>query len=176
MKRSLWLLWPLALGAGGCRREPTIVDINPPRPKASVAVSAEVPVDALLPGELPQGTMKAYGLVLPRAFTIQRRFDDSIAAQGLATRQEVVTYLRRRIEASSIEETKSSVIFKSARVKNVPNGPFLRVNVSDAGGIIEISLQDLTPAPVDTSLTEEERWRKAGLKPNGEVLDPTRAM
>ncbi|MCC6645382.1 MAG: hypothetical protein IT374_07425 [Polyangiaceae bacterium] len=55
-------------------------------------------------------------------------------------------------------------------------GPPLRLSVSDLGGVTEISLQDLTPPPVDTTLTEEERWRRAGLKPTGEVLDPTRAM
>lgn len=163
------------LAVAGCKREPTIVDINPPRP-AAAAPSSDVPVDKLLPGELPQGTAKAYGLTLPRGFEIVRRFDDSIAAQGTATKQEVVAYLRRRIEASTVEETKSSITMKSARVKSTPNGPFLRVTVTDMGGIIEVSLHDLTPPPVDTTLTEEERWRRAGLKPNGEVLDPTRAM
>ena len=174
-KVRVGLVLSLVVASTACRREPTIVDINPPKP-ASAASSADVPIDKLLPGELPQGTAKAYGLTLPRGFTIQRRFDDSISAQGSATRQEVVTYLRRRVEASAVEETKSAVTLKGAKVKNVPNGPFLRVTVSDAGGIIEISMQDLTPPPVDTTLTEEERWKKAGLKPNGEVLDPSRAM
>ncbi len=164
-----------ALVAAGCRREPTIVDINPPRP-ATAAPSSEVPVDRLLPGELPQGTAKAYGLVLPRGFAVIRRFDDSTAAEGTATRREVVSYLRRRIDAATVEETGSTTTMKSARVKGVPSGPALRVTVTDRGGIIEIALQDLTPPPVDKSLTEEERWRRAGLKPNGEVLDPTRAM
>lgn len=166
-----------ALAALGCKRAPTIVDINPPRPATAAAPTpSDVPVDKLLPGELPQGTATAYGLTLPRGFDVVRRFDDSVAAQGTATKQEVVSYLRRRLEAATVEETKSTVTMKGARVKGAPNGPFLRVTVTDGGGIIEIALHDLTPPPVDKTLTEEERWRRAGLKPNGEVLDPTRAM
>ncbi|MCC6645380.1 MAG: hypothetical protein IT374_07415 [Polyangiaceae bacterium] len=159
---------------GGCKREPTIVDILPPRASAT-STAQPVPVDKLLPGELPEGTEKAYGLALPRGFRVVRRFDDSIVAEGPAPRGEVVSYLRRRVEAATVEETKASVTLKAARVK-AAKGPPLRLSVSDLGGVTEISLQDLTPPPVDTTLTEEERWRRAGLKPTGEVLDPTRAM
>ena len=37
-------------------------------------------------------------------------------------------------------------------------------------GRVEMVVRDRTPPPVEEGLTEEERWRQAGMTPDGKVL------
>ncbi len=33
-------------------------------------------------------------------------------------------------------------------------------------------IKDITPPPLEPGLTDEERWKKAGLTPDGKPIDP----
>jgi hypothetical protein len=154
----------------GARQEPS------PAASASASLEAPLPVDTVLPGELGEGTEKAYGLVLPRNYVIVRRFEGAIFAEGSARAEQAANYVRRRIVASSVEVGASQTIFQGARAKGNGDAPFVRIEVAETNQGSKIVLRDLTPAPVVPGLSDEERWRRAGLKPNGEVLDPQHAF
>lgn len=169
----------LAVGVGslvaGCRRPP---DDAPPASRGATTAPpplSALPPDHLAPGELPEGTETAFGLALPRGFTVTARFDDSIFARGQSSPENVTNYVRRRVEAGATDVGPSRTVFGGARAKGKPNAPFVRIEVVEIPGGTEIVVRDLTPPPIEKGLSEEERWKKAGLKPNGEVLDPTHA-
>jgi hypothetical protein len=56
-------------------------------------------------------------------------------------------------------------------VNGVP-GRKLRIEVASGNGDTELIIRDVTPLSIEPGLTEEERWKKAGLKPSGGLLNP----
>lgn len=141
---------------------------------ASVVASAEpLPVDRLLPGELAEGVESAYGLPLPRGFVVERRFEDSVHAVGQSTGERVSAFLRRRMVISTVEVGPARTIFARARSGT---GVPITVEVTDRDGRVEVLVRNLTPPPVVPGLSEEDRWKRTGLKPNGGLLDPDRTF
>lgn len=173
MRRAIPAAAALAIGLAGCKKAP--VDEPLDAPSAAPSQPAPLPVDYTLPSELAEGTETVLGLVLPRGFAVVRTFEGETHARGPASPEQTANFLRRRLQASFVEVGPSSTIFQSARVKG-GNGTPLRVVVGDRSGITEIVVHDLTPAKVDPSLSEEERWRRSGLKPNGELIDPQKTF
>jgi hypothetical protein len=161
----------------GCGRSaeptPTAAALAVAAPSTS-AEAAPLPPDQTLPGELAEGTARVSGLLLPGGFRVHRVFENQTHARGPATPEQTANYLRRRLEAS-VDVGPSRTIFSAARVKG-KGGPELRVEVNAPDGITEIVVIEVKPAPVDPSLTEEERWRRAGLKPGGGLLDPLKTF
>jgi hypothetical protein len=45
------------------------------------------------------------------------------------------------------------------------------MEITEANRLVKLLIQDVTPRPVEPNLSDEERWRQAGLKPNGAPLD-----
>ncbi|MCS6898374.1 MAG: hypothetical protein RMJ98_01135 [Myxococcales bacterium] len=135
--------------------------------------SAEPPLppDHTLPGELAEGEVKVSGILMPRGFLVHRVFEHQTHVRGMATPEQTANYLRRRLEVGSVDVGPSRTIFSGARVKG-KEGPPLRVEVNSLGGVTEVVVIELRTVPIDPSLSEEERWRKAGLRPEGGLLDP----
>jgi hypothetical protein len=154
----------------GCRKQE---DPGAPRPLASATTSAAPPVppDHLLPGELGEGKEIAFGLVLPRGFTVERRFADAIHASGSSTVEHVAAYVRRRVVASTVEVGPARTIFASAQTAtHVP----VTIEITDRSGQVELVVRDLTPPPIPQGLSDEERWKRAGLRPDGTPIDPSK--
>jgi hypothetical protein len=158
-------------GLAACHRtEPPPAPQAQPSAEPAPESSAPLPPDHLLWGELPEGSEKAFGLLLPRTFQVTRRFEREVAAEGAAPPELLANYIRRHIENSSVEVGPTHTIFRNAHPKG--GGPPLRIDVTLVSGGSQILVIDLTPPPVPTGLSEAERWRQAGLKSNGELLDP----
>jgi hypothetical protein len=156
----------LLLGALGCaKKEPPKPNL-PPTPSAT-AMSA----DRLLPGELAEGHEKAMGLVVPRDMRILRRFDDSAVARGRVAPDAVANYVRSRVDATTAEIGAARTVFPRAHVKGQPPEKVVRIEVVLDVDSTELLLRDLTPHPVEPGLSEDERWRKAGVVP-GKPFDP----
>ena len=119
--------------------------------------------------------MRVSGILMPRGFLVHRVFESQTHVRGMATPEQTANYLRRRLEAGSVDVGPARTIFSSARVKG-KGGPALRVEVNALGGVTEVVVIELKPIPVDPSLSEEERWRKAGLRPGGGLLDPQKTF
>jgi hypothetical protein len=138
----------------------------PPTPSATAASA-----DRLLPGELAEGKEKAMGLAVPRDMQLLRVFDDSALARGRVGADAVSNYVRGRIDATTAEIGAARTVFPRAHVKGQPADKVVRIEIVQELDATELLLLDATPHPVEPGLSEEERWRKAGVVP-GKPFDP----
>jgi hypothetical protein len=150
----------------------------------------EAPVDRLAPGELEPSDQIAFGLPIPRGMKVTHRFDGATHAQGAVEHDELIEYLKRRLAGSHIKYELKKVIFSDVRVRdaaspgpNAAGGPeaeakpkagdaTLRVEVWGNRKTTFMSVVDTTKPVVVPGLTEAERWRRAGMHPDGSPLDP----
>jgi hypothetical protein len=127
----------------------------------------------MLPGELAEGTFKAFGLPLPRVMVARARFDDILFASGDVPSDQVANYIRARVTAEKVETGPVKTVFSRATVRGQPDVQ-LSIEVISHGGSTELQVRNLSLIKPLEGLTDEERWRAAGLKPDGTPLDPTR--
>lgn len=141
----------------------------------SAAPSAEPPpVDRLAPGELPQGSESAFGLLLPRGLSVIGVFPGVVHAAGPLTIEDVSNYVRARVDLRRVELGAAGTIFPSVHIAGGDPQKLLRIEVNAVGNDTHLIIRDVTPkpaAPVE-HLTNEEAWRRAGFKPDGTPLDP----
>ena len=168
---SRWALLALALSLAACRKRAP-ADATPPLP-SPWSVPPKLPVDRLAPGELAEGPDKAFGLPLPRVMRAKARFDDVLFASADAPSDQVANYVRARVTAERVETGPVKTVFERAVVRGQP-GVELSIEVISRGGATELQVRNLSLVKALEGLTEEERWRAAGLKPDGTPLDPTR--
>lgn len=160
----------LSLVGGGCRArsQPAELEVPGPPPPAP----APVPVDRVLPGELAEGTEKAFGLPLPRVMIVRARFDDALFGMADVPPDTLANYIRQRVSANKVETGPVKTVFSRATVRGQP-GVQLDIEVFSHGGSTELQVHNLSLWKTPAGLTDEERWRAAGLKPDGTPLDPT---
>lgn len=154
---------------GACRHDDPI-EMAHVRPATSTAAPPAA-ADQLRPGELAEGTGLAYGLAVPRDLRVVRRFEESIVAVGEPAAELVANFVRHRVEADAIEVGPARTVFAGARVKGDPEGKLLRIEVIQQPTRTELVVKDITPTPIEPDLTEEQRWQKAGLSPDGKQLN-----
>jgi hypothetical protein len=144
-------------------------DATPPRTAATAP-----PRDHLVPGELVEGTEVAFGLKLPRGTTIVSAFPQDIVARSTSKASDVANYIRPRVAVGTVSVGAASTIFELVQVPSNP-GRELIIRVEDAvGSGSRVTVRDVTPPPFDPTLTTEQRWKQAGMKPNGGGnADPT---
>ena len=156
-------------GLTGCqkRREPTELEVPAPPPPTT----PQLPVDRTLPGELAEGTEKAFGLALPRVVNVRARFTDVVVGLCEVPSDKVANYVRQRVSASKVETGPTKTVFSHAIVRGHP-GVELAIEVLAHGGSTEIQVRNLPMEQAVPGLTDEERWRAVGLGPDGKLLDP----
>lgn len=158
-----------ALAAAGCRRSNAPAELEVPAPTVT---ATKVPADQALPNELAEGTEKAFGLTLPRGLTVRGRYTDTLYATGEVPADKVATYIRQRVKADKVETGPNKTLFPKAMVRGQP-GVDLEIQVISRVGNTELTVHNLSLVKATPGLTDEERWRAAGLKPDGTPLDPT---
>jgi hypothetical protein len=142
-----------------------------PPPVASIVAK---PIDHLARGELAPGDDTLDGLVLPRGMRVSAHFADTANAVGPMPPEDVANYLREHVDAQHVELGAVGTVFPAVRIKGGDQSKVFRIEVRGAGSGTEIVMRDVTPQPPvarDPGLSEEERWRRAGLKPNGVPID-----
>jgi len=162
-------------GSLGCRsrRAPVEIEVAAPNPSAAIAASSALPpVDRVTPGELAEGTERAFGLPLPRVMVVRGRFVDSFVGEIDQPPARVANFIRQRVSADRVVTGPSKTVFPRAIVLGQP-GVELAIQVIGHGGSTELRIDNLSLVKMTPGLTEEERWRRAGLKPDGTLLDPT---
>jgi hypothetical protein len=157
----------LLLGALGCGRRESAAPVPAPSPSSSVRAA-----DRLLPGELAEGPDRPMGLAIPRDMHLLRVFDDSAIARGRVAAEAVANYVRKRVDAQAVEIGTGRTVFPKAHVKGQPERKLVRIDVTAGADSTELLLHDITPPEVPVGLSEEERWRKAGVVP-GKPFDPS---
>jgi hypothetical protein len=140
------------------------------RPAASAP--SPIPVDRALPGELAEGTEKAFGLPLPRRMTVGARFADVVSADGVVPPDQVANYVRQRVIADKVETGPAKTVFSKATVKSQP-GLVVAIEVTSRGGTTELTVRNITPPPIKPGVSPDDRWRELGYRPDGTPADPT---
>jgi hypothetical protein len=131
---------------------------------ASSSTARTVPVDSVRPGEIAEGKDLAFGFPLPRAMHVKARFPDAVIAAGELDFEPLTNYVRERVDTGPV-----TTVFAGATLKTDPKRRLL-VEVRAAAGMVELVVRDETPKPIEPGLSDEERWKRSGLGPDGSVL------
>jgi len=173
MKRSIVLLAVVLVAA--CKSEPLTI-VTPPSAQASAPAP---PPDHLAKNELLEGSAKAFGLVLPLGVRIDAAFADVIFASGQVPDEAVVQYVRARVREGKMIRPDFAgdgrTKFDHVKVPATPDREYA-IFVGPARGVVggtKIEIRDVTPVKAPSLPDDTARWKKAGLSPNGAVLDPS---
>lgn len=159
--------------AAGCRKDEELPIVEA---TSAPAESVPPPIDHLKPGELMEGTERAFEIVLPRGSRVDGRFTDVIYVSIDAPQADVSNYLRSRVRDGKVILGASGTVFDRVRVPTAPD-TYLAIwvrpspNRPDSAAVIE--LRDVTPPKAAALPDEDSRWKAAGLKSGGGILDPT---
>ncbi len=156
----------LALGLGGCEGEPEIVGPGAPLP------SAPRPLDRLAPGELSQGKAEAFGFIAPREMRLERRYPDAAHFTGNLRPEAVANYVRERVLVAHVEVGAARTLFPKVTIKGGTPGRVHRIEVVGDGPVTRLVIHDVTPPPTTQGLSEADRWKRAGMTPDGKLLNP----
>jgi hypothetical protein len=142
---------------------------------AAAAPDAQpAPRDHLGPGELLEGPERAFDLPLPRGTKIDSVFPQQIMATCEAKAVDVANFLRSRVSMGAVTVGAASTMFTRVQIPARPGRELsIRVEPGPGGTGSRITVRDVTPPPVDPGMSEEERWRQAGMRGPGQVADPT---
>ena len=167
--RALLLALCATVIAPGCRQKRAPAEIEVPAPTAPAPLP--VPVDRTLPDELAEGAEKAFGFPIPRRMIVRGRYPDTVYAAGEVPADKVANYVRQHVAAEKVETGPVKTLFPRAVVRGQP-GVAVAIEVTSRGSVTELQVRNVTPVVPAPGLTDEERWRAAGFKPDGTPLDP----
>lgn len=167
-----------AAASVACNDPPQVVQTSaPPPPAARSATPIERPIDHLDPDELEEGLDDAFGMKLPRALRIERRFPDTVYAAGTVKPEALARYIREHVDVDRVEIGAARTVFPTVTLRTGTNpGALYRVEVVSEPGRTLLSVRDITPHAAEPGLTEAERWRKAGISADGREADQSQGM
>lgn len=151
------------------------VSCSKPQEKVQAAPStsvSSVPVDRLEPNELAESDNIAFEFRLPRGMGIQNRAPSEVYAVGNLPAEHVANYVRKRVLVNSVELGAVRTVFDRVRVVGATVERPVRIEVIRLQGQTGLLIKSLLPEKIEIPATEEERWRKVGLQPNGQMVDP----
>lgn len=154
-----------ALCLPSCREEPAK---KPPPARAS----ARPPIDRLAPNELAESDREVFGFPVPRQMRVEQRFADVAYLIGEVTPEALANYVRQRVEVSHVEIGAARTVFPKARIKAGAQDRVYQLEVIPDRLATKLVIRDVTPLTPVKGLSEEERWRRAGMTPDGRPIDP----
>lgn len=165
LRATLPLCLALALVAtAGCKRTPRREDGPAPAPPTP---------DQLAPGELAEGTEKAFGLPLPRVMQVNVRQADAVYAwTSIATPEEVSNYVRARVQEGEVFVGTSSTRYVGVHPRASKETTLtveVRAGVPGSGSRATIVVRNQTPTPLEPDL--DKRLKGAGITQDGKMRD-----
>jgi len=130
------------------------------------------PIDRLAPDELAAGNAEVWGFVVPREMQVEHRYKEATHLIGPVQPDALANYVRERVVVSHVEIGAARTIFPDARIKGGAADRVYELDVIPEPGITRLVIRDTTPPKIVPGLTDAERWRQAGLTPEGRPLDP----
>jgi hypothetical protein len=130
------------------------------------------PVDRLAPDELSAGNAEVWGFAVPREMQVEHRYKEVTHLIGPVKPDALANYVRERVVVSHVEIGAARTIFPDARIKAGKADRVYELEVIPEPGITRLVIRDTTPPKIQPGLTDAERWRQAGLTPEGRPLDP----
>lgn len=160
----------LVLGISAChsRDDSAAHGASVARPAASIAH----PLDRLAPDELAAGSVSAFGFPVPARMIVERTFPDAVHASGAVTPEALINYVHDRVLVEHIEVGGTRSVFPKARIKGAPSDHVYRIEIVSEGPKTLLVIRDITPPPVVEGISQAERWRRAGMTPDGKPLNP----
>jgi len=134
-------------------------------------VGADGPPDSVAPGQLAEGGERVYGLVLPRDMRVLARRDDVTYARGALPFEGLANYVRARVIAKRVETGPSRTVFVDATLKDNPKY-LMQIEVRRNVSGVDLVLRNRTHKPAAKGLSPADRWRRAGMSPDGKRVDP----
>jgi hypothetical protein len=159
-----------ALLAAGCHGKGAA-----PSPSASAKLAPPAkPLDRLAPGELSQGPNEVFGFALPAGMKLKGAFIEVAYVEGEVTPEALANYVRDRVETDHVEIGAATTLFPRVHIKHGAPDRIYDFEVSPGrGNLSELVIRDVTPRPPDPpGMSDAERWRQAGYRPDGRPLDP----
>lgn len=135
--------------------------------------SASATVDRLAPGELVDGPLRAFDLKLPEGMQIREAFGTVVYAWGPVDPMRLANYLRAQVKGGSISVGAAATVFDQVTVPaDAKRILRLRVDAAGQGRSAHLEVRDVTPPPPQPAADDAERWKRAGLTPDGKLIDP----
>ncbi|MES1176713.1 MAG: hypothetical protein ABUL62_20485 [Myxococcales bacterium] len=130
------------------------------------------PVDRLAPDELAAGNAEVWGFAVPREMQVEHRYQEVTHIIGNVKPDALANYVRDRVVVSHVEIGAARTIFPNARIKGGAADRVYELDVIPEPGLTRLVIRDMTPPKVEPGLSDADRWRQAGLTPEGRPLDP----
>lgn len=165
---SLVLALGLATGVAGCKRK-TDDDAQ----KARVAPSSPPP-DSLGPNEAPEGTEVLHGLRLPLRSRVADKVGNITVVRSALPLEQLSTYVRARVDGGTVTAGAASTAFRNVVVKGGDAATQLEIKVQptqDPDWRSEMHVHVVPKSDVPPETSEQERWRRAGVGPDGKLID-----
>jgi hypothetical protein len=144
----------------------------PPPASSSAAVSSSLPGDHLAPDELAPGKTEVHGFPVPRGMTVESRLIDRVYLRGRVSPEGLANYVRQHVTVSHVEIAAARTVFPQARINGGRKDRVYSLEVLPDRDGTRLAIIDVTPPPPPPpGLTDEERWRAAGMTPDGRPLD-----
>ena len=112
-----------------------------------------------------------FGFPMPESMTIRATFADAVHAAGSVTPEALASYVKERVVVAHVELAATRTIFPKARIKGGAADRVYRFDIVGGGPETLLVIRDVTPPPVVQGLSEAERWRRAGMTPDGKPLN-----
>lgn len=160
--------WAACLLCVSCELKPE----PPSGSRPALARASAKPIDRLAPDELGAGNAEVWGFVVPREMRVEHRYQDVTHLVGPVKPDAVANYVRERVLVSHVEIGAARTVFPNARIKAGSAERVYELEVIPEPGITRLVIRDTTPPKIIPGLTDAERWRQAGLTPEGRPLDP----
>jgi hypothetical protein len=154
------------IAASGCKRKNDTTSAPTP--------SVRAPADHIAKGEVPEGSERAFTLPLPLHSKVKARFAGSVHVASTHTQEELSNFVRARVKDGKSSAGATETQFDQVVVTKDPSKT-LSIQIRSAPITEEyrsqMVIKDVTPAPEQPGTTDADRWRKAGLSPDGHLLD-----
>jgi hypothetical protein len=162
---ALGIVAAVPLAFAGCKRKE-----EAPAPAPSARPSA----DHLVRGEIPEGRERAFTLPLPLDSTIKARFNGSVHVASWHTQEELANFVKARVKDGKSTSGASGTRFDQVVVTKDPSKTLtIEVRSAPIAGEYrsQIVVSDVTPLVEEPGTTDADRWKKAGMTPDGKLLD-----
>ncbi len=157
------------LGLSGCEEPPPETEGGLVKQAKQGRPEAPSP-DRLPEGQLLEGDEEAFGFRFPRDMQVTHSRKRARAA-GRVDFDALTDYVKARVLARHAEMFGPRLVFPRVKIRGQKEGIY-KVTLLQGAREQVLLIEDESKPPATIGLTEEQRWKQAGLKPNGELIDP----
>ena len=112
-------------------------------------------------------------MILPRGSRIEGRFADSVHAIVPLTVEDAANYVRKQADdQGSVVVGPNGTVFEGMKIAGADPGHHLRIEISAVATETQLVIERIEEKPPPEKLPNDEAMKKAGLTPEGKLLDP----